>query len=376
MSFLLTKGVLDAPVRAMIYGPEGIGKTTFLADWLEYRHGALIDTEQGSGRVDVLRYPVPSGWAELLAMVEDAATNPDIGALGIDTADAAERMCAAALIRKNGWSSLEDPGYGGGYKRVWEEFSKLFQALNKVHDAGKDVILTAHAAMRKFEQPDQMGSYDRWELKLQNSQKCSIAALCKEWVDLLLFANYETIVVTDTSGKSKKAAGGKRVVYTTHHPCWDAKNRFGLPDNMKLEFPAFVPYLFPETPDEEKQEKPAAAPRKTNKKKAAEPVPVPDPIEEPAPSIAPQEDSADPLPFGDEVRPDELVGLPKKLTDLMTRDSIHMMELCAWSAKEGYFAANTPITQYDPDYLSEYLPSVWTKRIIPEVQKMREDMPF
>ena len=29
-----------------------------------------------------------------------------------------------------------------------------------------NVVLTAHAQMRKFEQPDAAGAYDRWELKL------------------------------------------------------------------------------------------------------------------------------------------------------------------------------------------------------------------
>ena len=33
-------------------------------------------------------------------------------------------------------------------------------------DAGINVVLTAHAQIRKFEQPDEMGAYDRYELKL------------------------------------------------------------------------------------------------------------------------------------------------------------------------------------------------------------------
>lgn len=46
--------------------------------------------------------------------------------------------------------------------------------------------ICAECMMRKFEQPDEMGAYDRWELKLQKKT----AALVKEWADLLLFANY------------------------------------------------------------------------------------------------------------------------------------------------------------------------------------------
>lgn len=366
MSYSLSSGTVAAPVRALVYGPEGIGKTTFLADWLRDKGGALIDTERGSNRVDVTRYPVPADWNELLSMVSDAAKNPDVHALGLDTLDAAERMCAAFLLRKNGWSSLEDPGYGGGYKRCWEEFGKLMTALADVHAAGKDVILTAHAAMRKFEQPDQMGSYDRWELKLQNSQKCSIAALTKEWVDLLLFANYETIVVTSSDGKTKKAAGGKRVVYTSHHPCWDAKNRYGLPEEIKLDYGELAPYLGDSAPAA--QEVPA---RKTAGKKSAKKEPQQAAPQPAAPAPADPKLSAD-YPVSDE----ETAGLPDKLVKLMVKDKVHAVELLAWSVKEGYFAASVPFTQYDPDYLSEYLPSVWTTRIIPEIVEMREDLPF
>ena len=47
--------------------------------------------------------------------------------------------------------------------------------------------------------------------------------------------NYKTYVVT-TETNTKKAQGGKRVMYTSHHPCWDAKNRHGLPEEMDLDF--------------------------------------------------------------------------------------------------------------------------------------------
>ena len=53
-------------------------------------------------------------------------------------------------------------------------------------------MVTAHAKMRKFEQPDEMGAYDRWEMKLSKQ----VAPLFKEWCDMLLFLNYQTYVVT------------------------------------------------------------------------------------------------------------------------------------------------------------------------------------
>ena len=61
---------------------------------------------------------------------------------------------------------------------------------------------------------------------------------------MVLFANYKTIAVaTDDKGKKFKGQGGRRVMYTTHHPCWDGKNRFGLPEELPLDF-APLAHLF------------------------------------------------------------------------------------------------------------------------------------
>ena len=53
---------------------------------------------------------------------------------------------------------------------------------------------------------------------------------------MVLFANYKTIVTDkDKQGKGK-GKGGRRVMYTEHHPCWDAKNRYGLPSEMDFSY--------------------------------------------------------------------------------------------------------------------------------------------
>ena len=149
----------------------------------------------------------------------------------------AEKLCTEAVLAKYQKKGIEDFGYGKGYVYVGEEFGKLIDMLTDIINLGVNVVLTAHATMRKFEQPDEMGAYDRWEMKLSKK----VAPMLKEWADLVIFANYRTIVVT--SGDKKKAQGGERIMYTTHHPCWDAKNRFGLPEEMQFDF-AGIAHLF------------------------------------------------------------------------------------------------------------------------------------
>ncbi|MDM5146191.1 hypothetical protein ICE98_03328 [Lactococcus lactis] len=108
--------------------------------------------------------------------------------------------------------------------------------MSDVVEVGINVVVTAHAKLKKKEEPDQMGAYDRYQLKMEDKT----GAMLKEWADMVLFANYETTIVTDSKTNSKKATGGQRVMFAAHHPGWDAKNRHNLPDNLPLEFGAIA----------------------------------------------------------------------------------------------------------------------------------------
>ena len=228
------RGVLSAPVKTLIYGPEGIGKSTLAAAFPE---PVFIDAEGSTRALDVPRFPDASTWQQIMSDVDYVIQHPDCcRTLVIDTMDKAEMRCTEYVLKSNGKSGIEDFGFGKGYVYLQEEFQKLLDKLDAVIATGIHVVCVAHAYMRKFEQPDELGSYDRWELKL--SKKC--APITKEWADMVLFCNYKTMVVNvDGQGELKgknKVRGGKRVMYSCHHPCWDAKNRFGLPEEMPLSY--------------------------------------------------------------------------------------------------------------------------------------------
>ena len=231
----VSKGRIPKAKKVVLYGPEGIGKSTFAA---QFPDPVFLDTEGSTAAMDVARIE-PLSWMELLSDIKEIINgNIDVPCrtIVVDTADWAEKMCADHVCAQNHWDSISSPGYGTGYRVAWEEFGKLLNLLSEAADKGFNIVITAHAMMRKFEQPDEAGSYDRWEMKLQNSPKSNICATVKEWGDMVLFANYKTIVTDkDKQGKGK-GKGGRRVMYTEHHPCWDAKNRYGLPSEMDFSY--------------------------------------------------------------------------------------------------------------------------------------------
>jgi GTPase SAR1 family protein len=263
----ISSGIIPGAKKIVLYGPEGIGKTTFMSHMPE---PVFIDTEGGTKTLDVKRFDIPKSWSDIKEAVKYVLDNPGCcKTLVIDTADWAELLCMKYTCQKGNVSRIEDFGYGKGYTYLMENFKELLDELEKVIAAGVNVAVTAHAKMRKFEQPDEMGAYDRWEMKLSKQ----VAPMIKEWADIVLFANYKTYVIEDDKTKSKKAQGGKRVMYCTHNPCWDAKNRYGLPDCVAFDYAEIKQVIEDKKtqtkPAEKKPETPKAeAPKETPKERA------------------------------------------------------------------------------------------------------------
>lgn len=358
----IIKGRIPKPVKCLIYGPEGIGKSTLAS---KFPDAVFIDTEGSTSHMDVMRFPDPGTWTQLLNTVREAAGEDACKTLVIDTADWAERLCIAHVLAVNKWSSIEAPGYGKGYVYIKEEFSKLLDLLTILISKGKNVVLTAHSQMRKFEQPDELGAYDRWELKLSKQ----VAPLVKEWADMILFCNYKTMVVNvDNQGAQKgknKAQGGRRIMYTQHHPCWDAKNRFGLPEELDMDYEAIRGVIEP-VAEADKTKQTTRKSQKTTKKPAetapATSAPADEDPEVPAKSTAaetqPEESSLVSIYLSN---PDNL---PAQLKDLMEKDQISEWEIEQVVFARGYFPMDTPIEkmeQASPGFIEGWICQFWPK---------------
>ncbi|MDY0138294.1 MAG: ATP-binding protein [Candidatus Izemoplasmatales bacterium] len=232
----IIEGKEKRPLKVVIYGPEGIGKSTFAS---KFPDPLFIDTEGGTSNLDVRRIKCNKSWDELLLIVKEVIKNPTIcKTLVLDTADWSETLCINAVTEKYRKNNIEDFGYGKGYVYLLDEYTKLLTLFDQVIEAGINVVITAHAKPRKFELPEEQGAFDRYEMKLTKQ----VAPVIKEWSDALFFTNYKIYVVTTESNR-RKAQGGKRVLYTTHNPTYDAKNRFDLPEELELDFKS-IAHLF------------------------------------------------------------------------------------------------------------------------------------
>lgn len=365
----ITRGKIAKAQKVVIYGPEGIGKSTFIS---RFPGVVFIDTEGSTAHMDVYRTPAPTSWPMLLDMVKvigaKAVPAGQVKTLAIDTADWAEILCVRDICARRKWDGIEDAGYGKGYTYLEEEFGRLLNLLQQVVDAGCNVVLAAHAQMRKFEQPDEFGAYDRWELKLEKKT----GALVKEWADMVLFANYETYVVKGNNPMEKnKAQGGRRVMYTTHHPCWDAKNRHGLRDKLPFDFAeiaACVPGAASAAGGDAVQKQGAAAAPPLPEKDAGaieEETSPPRPGRDSSPDEERQGSAGDPEEKLAELMRQPNVtdadALPKALLNLMAMEDITPREVQHAVAYKGYFPDDTPLGNYPEDFVNGVLIGAWTQ---------------
>ena len=234
MKLNILTGRIARAQKAVIFGPEGIGKSTLAA---QFPSPVFLDTEGGTHHLDVARLPAPKTWADVVAAVAALATEAhDFKTLVIDTADWLEKLIVDHVCKAANKASIEDFGYGKGYVVLAEEFAKYLASLDPLLRRGMHVLFLAHTRIVKFEQPDAAGAYDRYELKLSKQ----VGPLVKEWCDLLLFGNYFTKVAENDSGRKRGVGGRERKLYTTHSAAWDAKNRHGLEEMLNFEFSAIA----------------------------------------------------------------------------------------------------------------------------------------
>ena len=383
----ITSGKIHTAIKTLIYGPEGIGKTTFAS---QFPQPLFIDTEGSTVHMDVRRLPKPLAWLEILNEVNYVLANPDCcRTLVLDTADWAETLCNEYVCARDEKHGIEDYGYGKGYQYALEEFGRLPNLLQQLIEKDVNVVICCHAQMRKFEQPDELGAYDRWELKLSKK----VAQMLKEWADMVLFANYKTIIVNvDNQGAAKgknKAQGGKRVMYTTHHVCWDAKNRFGLPDETEFSYEVIRPIIegsrganaptphpaeqapthSPQGEGLKKPENPSALTRAVERASKPKPVPTEKPqTSAEAPKIAPALEN----PYPE---------LPPSLSRQFLEAKVTPDEVRYVIAQRGVYPAHTPwsVICANDQFVRGWLqsPAVWPK-VVEMIEKNRteEEVPF
>lgn len=258
-------GKLDVPLRVLLYGVEGIGKSTFGANAPK---PIFLGAESGTAQLDVARFPEARTWRDLFDGINELIHEThSYETLVIDTLDWVEPLCWAHICEtgindgKRGIIKaprLVDFGFGKGYDAAVDEWRVLVRALERLIAAKRmNIVSLAHAIVKPFKNPEG-DDYDRYVLKMHEKS----AGFLKEWHDDVLFAKYETFSVGKDTRKA--VSDGSRIIHTTRMAAWDAKNRNSLPEPLPLSFDEYIAAVHAHasaTPDRLRAEIEALLPR-------------------------------------------------------------------------------------------------------------------
>jgi len=224
-----------AAPRIMVYGVEGIGKSTFGAG---APNPIYILTEDGLGSLKVDHFPLATSFQDVMDAISTLyKENNAFETVIIDSLDWLEAIIQREIEQKY---DAKDLAYGKGSLIAAEKWREILDGLNALrNDKGMAIILIAHTTIKRFDSPE-VEPYDRYQPKLQERSN----AVVREWADAVLFANYKTIVKKDDVGfnqtNNRGISTGERLLFTSERPAYMAKNRYNMPESIPLSWDAFA----------------------------------------------------------------------------------------------------------------------------------------
>lgn len=225
------------PPITLIYGVDGIGKTSLASEW---PNPIYLPTEGERPPSDVeMATPGNIGsWADLEGVFNELLeAEHEFKTVIIDSLDGLAPYVEAITASRIGARSVDDnskgspAAYGNGYKESEVEWSNFMSGCEALVAAGMHVVLLAHPEIKRFDDPLN-DPYDRYIIKLNKRAGPIVTSKC----DIVAFLNYRVSLKTKEVAPRKEvthAEGGKeRQIHLSRGAGFDAKNRFGMPDSI------------------------------------------------------------------------------------------------------------------------------------------------
>lgn len=237
----ISRGRQAGPVRLVVYGPAGVGKSSFAA-------GApaplFFDFEGRTGHLDVARVR-PQSWDELLEQLRELNTaGPgEFQTLVFDTLDHLElSLIHPYVCKKYGWTDIEETPFKRGYVPALHEWARFLTACEVLSKRGFNIVMLAHSMLGTIKNPTGE-DYNVIGLKLKGGAKTNASDLVREKIDLVGYAHFEDFAKKanpkDAVAKAKAVTTGDRVLTFAHHPSFETKKGIPMADEIKLVWGAF-----------------------------------------------------------------------------------------------------------------------------------------
>ena len=238
----IVKGKVKRGRISVLYGPHGVGKTTFAC---EFPKPLVIDIENGCADLDVDRTPHITSYEDLIEALKwfYAEGGKEYKTLVIDSIDHAEMLIHRHVCKEAKVDALGDIEWGKGKQRAMKRFGDLLHMIALIRDMhGVEVVVIAHDDIRRVEDPE-VQSYDRHEPKTIIRDASQL--LC-EWADEVLYAHHSVRVKSETGAFGKQSTRAlertERLLRSVYKPTAIAKNRLGMEDVIEFDFDTYAAF--------------------------------------------------------------------------------------------------------------------------------------
>lgn len=230
------------PPRVVIHGDGGVGKSTFAAGAF---NPIFLPFEDGLAGLEVDAFPLLRSYQDAIDAIASLVSDKhEFGTVVIDSLDWLEPLVWQTVAKGAGKNSIEEIPYGKGYAEALPMWRTLLDGLNHLREErGMAVVLIAHSEVKRFEAPDSE-PFDRYQIKLHKGAN----AMVREWADVIGFAHHETAIKKESNGFSTRARGistGRRLLRVAETPACVAKNRYGMPETIPLDWNALMGAMNP-----------------------------------------------------------------------------------------------------------------------------------
>ena len=218
---MIRRGTENIPPRVLVYGREGVGKSTFAAGT---PNPVFVLTEDGISQISTTSFPLCRDVGDVRRYLQTLIDGEhDFRTVVIDSLDWLENLVFAEVVRAENKPNIRDISdfeFGKGYSKAGKVFREILGMLQRLRmERRMIVILIAHAKDGEFSDPD-TAKVRRFAPKLQ---KTSMAVIC-EWVDLIL--------------QAKLTQAGERLLRSNGSLSCVAKTRYRIPATVPMRWKA------------------------------------------------------------------------------------------------------------------------------------------
>jgi hypothetical protein len=236
--------------RIVLHGAEGVGKTTPAA---KFPAPVFLQTEDGTPTgIEIASFGRLQTFTDVRGAIRALASEEHTFRTAVlDSLDVLEGQIWRDVCAKQGWTSIESPGYGKGYVVVDGWWLDLLDGLEFLRrNRGMIVVLIAHSGIETINDP-RAASYTSYQLRLHKRAR----GLVQDWADCIGFLAPDLHVQTEDAGFGRKRTradgGSQRWLHLEARPSFVAKNRYGMPAKLpvpkNLSYDALASY-FPALP--------------------------------------------------------------------------------------------------------------------------------